>query len=525
MLVIVSALTCCCVTLSQPSVELGPDRCGPVALAICLQRLGHPVSVGEIDRRAGRKGLETSLSDLKCVAVHYGAYCKCLRWDPGLPSSVLQTAPGILPVRSLAGNAHFVAALANYDGKILVSDFSSGLFWLTESEMREKYKWDGTIMHVFAEKQTEKVLYDHANLGWWKIPSLGFVGVLAALSLLLPCRPTNSRRQSSRVGFTVLELLVSLGIISILIGLLLPAIQSARESARNLACANNLRQIGVALGASEASTRRLPVSNRWVASTRTDGTRALLRSVHVGLLPFLEQDALYSKFDWTDSGFGVLSDPPYSKKNASLMMVRLPIFLCPSDPSPILRNSYRICSGTSPGEHETTYAPQDNQALAGFRWMTGHRDPRIVDGRSNTASFSERIAGDGDAGSYTPWADIRTVTRTSRSGLATPNDVEDACLWPSVASPDHLSFAGSTWLLSGYTQTWYNHIFTPNSRISDCIDGGPESNGAYSARAYHNGSVNLLVADGSVRPVASCISTRVWRALGTVAGGEIVGEF
>ncbi|MBL8813227.1 MAG: DUF1559 domain-containing protein [Planctomycetaceae bacterium] len=316
----------------------------------------------------------------------------------------------------------------------------------------------------------------------------------------------------------MIELLVSLAVISILLSLILPIIQLANEAARQSACMNNLRQIGMALSESEASSGKIPSARIATKDVKYQ------RSVHVSLLQFLEQSALYEQYDAEEDGLGILKDPPTSKVNGPLLAARVAVYLCPSDPSHILRNSYRICSGTSPGMHETTDQPGVNQSLSGFRSKSGRKNPAFIDGRSNTVAFSERVAGDGHQSTYVPSTDIRTLSIKTH-GLKTPSDVTDACNWPSLPDPKHVSFAGSTWLLSGYTQTWYNHILVPNAITTDCTDGGPESLGAYSARSYHDGSVNILLADGAIRRASNEIDLAIWRALGTVAGGEEIGDY
>lgn len=325
-------------------------------------------------------------------------------------------------------------------------------------------------------------------------------------------------RRRCGCGFTTVELLVVIAITSILLSLILPVLQLAKAAARQTACMNNLRQIGIAMGEAEAASGRIPASGSQTNLLRYQ------RSLHVDLLPFLDQAALFERYNRFEEGHGRTQDPPTSTANGELLSTKVEVFLCPSDPSQVLRNSYRICSGTSPGQHETTDQPTINQSLAGFRSKTGGKVAALKDGRSNTVAFSERVGGDGRPDVYSPWTDIRTLSIKTH-GLRTPSDVTEACDWPSLPDPKHVSFAGSTWVLSGYTQTWYNHILVPNSPISDCTDGGPEANGAYTARSFHDGCVNILLADGAVRRASETIDLVVWRALGTVAGDEQVGDF
>ncbi|HSQ57298.1 MAG TPA: DUF1559 domain-containing protein [Gemmata sp.] len=145
--------------------------------------------------------------------------------------------------------------------------------------------------------------------------------------MFLPSR--GSRRRS---GFTLIELLVGIAIISVLIGLLLPAVQKVRAAAARLQCANNLKQIGVALHNYEGVNKRFPPSC-FIANTRADGTAFGITygdDTRVGppgfgwgvyLLPFLEQDNLYRLFN--------LSEPCWSPANAAAAARKVSVFLCP----------------------------------------------------------------------------------------------------------------------------------------------------------------------------------------------------
>lgn len=161
-----------------------------------------------------------------------------------------------------------------------------------------------------------------------------------------------------------------------------------------------------------------------------------------------------------------------------------------------------------------------SRALQGYRSLLGRRDADFRDGKSNTTAFSERLSGDRDSGHYTPWRDVVSVN-PGPPGLLTPNDAMAACRWPVSVAPVHFSFGGTTWALSGYSQTWYNHVLPPNSDTPDCVDGGPFGHGAFTARSLHRGGVNVLFADGSGRFTNESIDLDAWRALGSVAGGEL----
>lgn len=330
-----------------------------------------------------------------------------------------------------------------------------------------------------------------------------------------------SWNESKRTGISLIELLTSLGIISLLMALLLPAIQAAREAARKSTCVSRLHQIGIALHAFESSHGRYPAgAPRSVTATGNLSTYNLAPQVE--LLPYLDRQDLFDQFDRAELGSGIDADPPTSTVNSSLLLAEIVALTCPSDSLGGPRCNYRISSGTSPWMHETV--PKSPQAaLQGYRSLFGRKDREFADGKANTTAFSEKLVGDRNPGHYTPERDLASIESNGVS-LRTPDDALKACSNPMDRKPKHFSFGGTTWGLSGYPQTWYNHVLTPNSSIPDCVDGGPMGHGAFTARALHPGGVSVLFADGSVRVISDSVDLDVWRALGSVAGNEIVSE-
>jgi prepilin-type processing-associated H-X9-DG protein len=141
-----------------------------------------------------------------------------------------------------------------------------------------------------------------------------------------------------------------------------------------------------------------------------------------------------------------------------------------------------------------------------------------------TGFGSERLRGDGDQARWDRERDYWFADRRA----TTVDDAVLNCANTPEGDPPHYSRSGSSWLLFGYDQSFYNHIISPNAATPDCsennirekIDGG-EDGGIHTARSHHSGGVNLVTADGSVRFIKATIATAVWRALGTRAGGEI----
>lgn len=353
---------------------------------------------------------------------------------------------------------------------------------------------------------------------------------------------TSGLRRSQRIGFTLIELLVVIAIIAVLIGLLLPAVQAAREAARRIQCVNNLKQIGLAVLNYHESFQVLPFGKGCDYMTVVSGAPVYARwSTHSQLLGFTEQKPLYDAINFNlppetpdVSLTGMSFQPSYqdpNRANATVCRVALSLFLCPSDASAptdwAAANNYVVNQGSwlcdacealpsmmFPGElPRGPFYNRSSVRLAG-----------IVDGTSQTAFFSEKRRG---KGSPDPHADLYQM----------PNAMSIDMTYQSCQSLNPLSAMtytqrmGAAWAVGAMTCIEYNHVATPNARscagmMSGMMGGGSSMMVNMSVQipssSYHPGQANLLMGDGSVRAVKDSIALNVWRALGTRNGAEVV---
>jgi len=353
-------------------------------------------------------------------------------------------------------------------------------------------------------------------------------------------------------------LLVVIAIIAVLIGLLLPAVQAAREAARRAQCVNNLKQIGIALHNYHDAAQAFPPGRMNPYLGFRNGVGGLCwrggLAVHVFILPFMEQTNMANAFNFSMSRIRLVpplgtTGPPDCAANMTVGLTQLAAWLCPSDINPQSAgnpvNNYRynmgatICQSsawTDDGADENPWTARCSAEISGPRGgMFTDRTTSIAtatDGTSNTAAFSERMLGSLGTGAPNQ-ADVQTGP-VLRDIPSTANYNTDAMVTgcisgqvpPGTALDPFYGIGGGSSVNGEMQSTMYNHLLPPNSKTRDCESGGfVDSNNESAittARSRHPGIVNVVAADGSVRAVKSTVNPGVWQAFGTARGGEII---
>ena len=341
--------------------------------------------------------------------------------------------------------------------------------------------------------------------------------------------------RKNRAGFTLIELLVVIAIIGVLIALLLPAVQAAREAARRAQCVNNLKQIGLALHNYHSINNVLP----WGQGHGRDWDDW---SCHSQILPQLEQGIVFNSLNFRTGG----AQPGYlgqcSPDNTTATFTIISTFLCPSDidrlTSPQGHNNYADNNGSSPdsllneGQYAGPFQTTHDDPVTPGAQMTSFQ--AVTDGLSQTVGFSEKVKGIGGTNSVASTLAPRDSKRPSSSFLDspapspenTPEPFHTACLALNPeTSPQHSALgawgSGATWFLGYPADTRYTHVMPPNTWQCLYNDGGV-IRGAFTASSRHSGLINSLLLDGSVRQIRDSVNYQVWWAVGTKSNGEVV---
>ncbi|TVS19917.1 MAG: DUF1559 domain-containing protein [Planctomycetaceae bacterium] len=302
----------------------------------------------------------------------------------------------------------------------------------------------------------------------------------------------------SRKAFTLVELLVVIAIIGVLVALLLPAVQAAREAARRAQCTNNLKQIGLALHNYHDTFRRFPYG--YIETTELHRRTTWMQEIW----PFIELGTLYDLY-MQDTSLWIMD------VNPEVRDAQPAAFQCPSDGfqpafggsggrrsgADGFQGSYVVCTG----KDIMYYGTRDLGGMFYRRSSVTFGD--IIDGTSNTLMVSESIV----RGSH-----------NANSG------------WGG---------AGGYWGGAPHGGYGFTTLEPPNSPVPDrvyqckselfprapCISTLNTDDHRNFARSYHPGGVNAVLADGSVRFITDTIALPTYHALGTRSGMEVVGPF
>lgn len=332
-------------------------------------------------------------------------------------------------------------------------------------------------------------------------------------------------RRTASKGFTLIELLVVIAIIGVLVALLLPAVQMAREAARRTHCSNNLRQIGLALHNFEGTHQVFPPS--WSLTQPTSSGNVDGWSIQSRLLPYLEQNNLASQIDFTQS-YTLANNININGKPQRLSGARISTYLCPSEieDRPRFKGDdryhYPLNYGANCGDW-FVFNPSNFQGGRGAFFPVNQLPTgSYPDGMSNTLAFAEVKA-------WTPY--FRNAGLTGN--LLEPTSPADIC---SLGGDFKKNTGHTEWVDGRVHQIGVTATFTPNTKVLCDMSGisydvdwtnmqeGKSSEvatyAAVTSRSYHPTGVNVLLMDGSTHFVTDSISIHAWRALSSRNGAE-----
>ena len=324
------------------------------------------------------------------------------------------------------------------------------------------------------------------------------------------------KRTTHKPGFTLVELLVVIAIIGVLVALMLPAVQMAREAARRMSCGNNLKQLTLALHSYHDRWEWYPPSTYTPPS---DGW-----SVHARLLADIEQENLQDLINW-NLGY---------KNQPTVVGTRVDTFLCPSEnndrPRPSGNLTYQPLSyGVNMGTW-FVYDPQSNSGGNGLVYPNSYtRFASVTDGTSTTIAFAEVKA-------FNPY--FRDGGNPNSATAPMPTDAATVLGYGG----DFKTNSGHTeWVDGRVHQSGFTGALTPNTEVirvaggefydvnfTSYREGKTTTNvtcAAVTSRSYHPTGVQVSHVDGSVRFVAETIDRNVWHSIVTIRGGEAVGSY
>jgi prepilin-type N-terminal cleavage/methylation domain-containing protein/prepilin-type processing-associated H-X9-DG protein len=300
----------------------------------------------------------------------------------------------------------------------------------------------------------------------------------------------------TRVGFTLVELLVVIAIIGVLVALLLPAVQAAREAANRSSCSNNLKQLGIAFHNYHDTYKSLPFG----AYGCCWGTW------QISVQPFMENKGLYDAYDVDDKDDTPVAARYASAKNLPATTKRIATLTCPSDTknapiSNITSHNYAANFGNTGYSQQATLngvtfggAPFSYQDPTPGASVKIYNFASLTDGLSNTMLAAEVLQGrNSDLRGFTWWGDA--------SGFTT-------YLAPNSPLPDRI-----------YTAGYCNNL--PDINLPCAVSSGTDPT-MFASRSRHPGGVQVLMGDGSGRFVSETVNLNAWRAASTSSAAEAI---
>ena len=333
-------------------------------------------------------------------------------------------------------------------------------------------------------------------------------------------RPSSARRRLSRRAFTLVELLVVIAIIATLIGLLLPAVQSARESARRVQCQNNLRQQGLALQNFHSGKGRFPPGF---------GIYREFWTAHI--LPGLEEQALYDTLEWIDPGTNDWSN--FNHPNRRACQTVISAYRCPSADIPLGKDSQGI-TGRVPASYRGVAgamisSDDTSTMIAGYKMPTYWPLEGTTDDRSGDPDDAKRWVRSSDGilfgGSRIK---MRQITDGTSKTLIVGETYTDTDYNKDSQGMDYWAIFGpqlgaaKSWAPgyirgSEYSEGVGSAVVPINSRLNPLMHGTLME---ISFGSYHPGGAHFARADGSVGWIAESIDLATYRGLATRAMGE-----
>jgi prepilin-type N-terminal cleavage/methylation domain-containing protein len=287
---------------------------------------------------------------------------------------------------------------------------------------------------------------------------------------------TGSARKRAMAGFTLVELLVVIAIIGVLVALLLPAVQAAREAARRTSCVNNEVQLALAIHSYEFHFETLPPG----VTNPTGPIRNEPQGIHVSwivrILPYMEENALFRHFD---PALGA-----YAPANAQVRATEISAIECPSEPQEFYNEAHSIAQSSYVGCHNDVEAPIDTDNHGLLFLNSKIRYGEIEDGSSKTILLSESLLSADELG----W--VSGTRATLRNTGTVPNSGAAPELGPDA----------------------------PKEKPSNSLAVGGFS-------SHHAGGINAALADGSIHFISDAIDAALLRQLGNRADGQIMKPF